>query len=563
MVKIFARILANNWRHYAVSVLVFIAFWQAFSAFSAVRVADDKLLTAMRQNAAYFEKAFLEGDVFETQRIIWRIKNDNIKRITFHPVEFEGSRWIFKEAIVGNLYDRPHAQITHNVPFISNGAELGRLEYVIDLVDVNAAVFGQNYILFITVVFFFLGLLIISNLGAMQTLMAIEHSVNEINAVTDSGQSDIIRDSIKKHINSLPAGIIGTPFAQMTNRMSDALGQAARLESELAVSKAVSDMAAQVAHDIRSPLAALDSALKDLSALPGEKQELARGAMGRIGEIAQGLLEKYRKPGVKTEADEKPASSQDLKALIEPMLAEKRAQYASRPELAINFNCTTEDARANVQPTEFRRIISNLVNNAVEAFEKGGRVAVELSRLDGQILLKVSDNGKGIPSAILSKLGQKGETHGKAGGTGLGLYHARTKVGSWGGSLKIESKPAHGTTVTISLPAAEAAAMPKTAVLIDNDALVRMNWKTAARGKGVVIQAFASPGDFYAAESGIAKDTPIYIDSELGDGAKGEDIAQALKDKGYTNLCLETGHSPEQFSHIPWLKVAGKEPPWA
>ncbi|MBI5743928.1 MAG: hypothetical protein HY952_05215, partial [Elusimicrobia bacterium] len=110
--SIFTRILAYNWRHYAAAVLVFVAFWQGFSAFSAVRVADDKLLTAMRQNAAYFEKAFLEGDVFETQRIMWRIKNDNIKRVTFHPVQFEGSRWIFKEAVIGNLYDRPRAQLT-------------------------------------------------------------------------------------------------------------------------------------------------------------------------------------------------------------------------------------------------------------------------------------------------------------------------------------------------------------------------------------------------------------------------------------------------------------------
>ncbi|MCM2266533.1 MAG: hypothetical protein NDI60_02020, partial [Elusimicrobiales bacterium] len=177
MVKLFTRILAYNWRHYALAVLVFVAFWQAFSAFSAVRVADDKLLTAMRQNAAYFEKAFLEGDVFETQRIMWRIKNENIKRITFHPVVFEGSRWIFKEAVIGNLYDRPRAQIVHTVPFISNGAELGRLEYVIDLVDVNAAVFYQNYMLFITVVFFFLGLLMVSNMGAIQTLLAIERAV--------------------------------------------------------------------------------------------------------------------------------------------------------------------------------------------------------------------------------------------------------------------------------------------------------------------------------------------------------------------------------------------------
>jgi len=558
MIIFLTRILSYNWRHYAVSVLVFITFWQAFSAFSAVRVADDKLLTAMRQNAAYFEKAFIEGDVFETQRIMWRIKNDNIKRITFHPVQFEGSRWVFKEAIVGNLYDRPRAQITHNVPFVSNGAELGRLEYVIDLVDVNAAVFGANYVLFLTVVFFFLGLLIVSNLGAIQTLIAIERSVNEINDITEAGQGEIVRESIKKHIARIPAGTIGTPFAEMTGRMSDALVKATRLESELVVSKAISDMAAQVAHDIRSPLAALDSALKDMAGLPAEQQALARGAMGRIGEIARDLLDNYKKPGAAKAAGS--ATPQDLKALIEPVLAEKRAQYAARPEVSIDF--AAESVRASVQAGELRRIISNLVNNAVEAFEKGGCVAVELSRADGRVLLKIADNGKGIPAEILAKLGQKGETHGKAGGTGLGLYHARTSVESWGGTLKIESKPAAGTRVLIELPALEAVPAPKAAALIDDDALVRLNWKTAARGKGVELHVFASAGDFLAAD--IAdKSTTIYIDSNLGDGVKGEEVAQQLKNNGFTDICLETGHPPENFAHLTWLKVAGKEPPWA
>jgi len=323
MVKLFARILVYNWRHYALAVLVFVVSWQGYSAFSAVRVADDKLGTAMRQNSAYFEKAFLGGDVFETQRIMWRIKNDNIKRITFNPVQFEGSRWIFKEAIVGNLYDRPRVQLTRDVPFISNGAELGRLEYVIDLVDVNSAVFAENYALFLTVVIFFLGLLVLSNLGAMRTLIAIERSVKEINSITEAGKGDIIRDSIRKNIASLPAGIIGTPFAQMTERMSGALEQAARLESELAVSKATADMAAQVAHDIRSPLAALGAAAKGMQ-LPAEQRTLVDGAIGRMQGIADDLLRRYRAPGA---APQSKVETCALAGLIEQIIVVRGKQY--------------------------------------------------------------------------------------------------------------------------------------------------------------------------------------------------------------------------------------------
>jgi len=445
------------------------------------------------------------------------------------------------------------------VPFISNGAELGHLEYVIDLVDVNAAVFSQNYILFITVVFFFLGLLAVSNMGAIQTLVAIEKSVNEINAITESGKSDIIRDSIKKNISRLPPGIIGTPFAQMTERMSGALEQAARLESELAVSKAVSDMAAQVAHDIRSPLAALGAATKDLE-IPSDQRTLIDGAVGRMQGIADDLLRRYRAPG----AESRPkVETCQLAGLIEQVVAEKRIQHKERAGLKIGFDNSADGARAAVDPRELQRLISNLVNNAVEALDKSGSVSVGLSAVDGRVLIKVSDDGRGVPPEILARLGQKGETHGKAGGTGLGLYHARTSVESWGGSLAIESEPGKGTAITISLPAAAKPAPGLRAVLLDDDSLVHMNWRMAAKAAGAELNAYKTPQELIAAAETLPRDIPLYIDSELADGAKGEDVAAELHAKGFSDITMATGHGPDKFAHLPWLKVTGKEPPWA
>ncbi len=570
MVKILGRAISYNWKYYAAAVAVFVAFWQMFSVFSAVRVADDKLLTGMRQNAAYFEKAFLEGDVFETQRIMWRIKNENIKRITFQPVEFEGSKWIFKEAIVGNLYDRPRAQLGRNVPFISNGAELGRLEYVIDLVDVNAAVFGQNYVLFITVVFFFMGLLVLSNIGAIKTIFSIERCVDETNTLADAGEHSKIQDSIQRSIQSLPEGLRGTPFAVLIGRLAEVLQKASRLESELAVSKATSDLAAQVAHDIRSPLAALGAAAKGAD-IPAEQRKLMEGAVGRMQGIADDLLERYRAPAAIIQSQ---AASQGpqagvnkssvcaLAGLIEQVLAEKRLQYKDKPGVKIESGGGADGVKASVEPKEFQRLMSNLINNSIEALEGPGTVSVGLSVPDGRVLIEVKDNGKGIPPGILAKLGQKGETHGKAGGNGLGLYHARTTVESWGGSFKIGSEPGKGTAVRIELPRAATRAASRTAVLLDDDMLVHMNWKMAAKAAGVELKAYKTPADFSAAIETLSKDAPVYIDSELGNDIKGEDIAKDLREKGFTDLTMTTGHGADKFAHLPWLKVTGKEPPF-
>ncbi len=558
MVKILARALSYNWKYYAAAVAVFVAFWQIFSVFSATRVADDKLLTAMRQNAAYFERAFLEGDVFETQRIMWRIKNENIKRITFHPVVFEGSKWIFKEAIVGNLYDRPRAQLNRNVPFISNGAELGRLEYIIDLVDVNSAVFGQNYVLFITVVFFFMGLLVLSNVGAIKTIFSIERCVDETNALATAGEHSKIQDSIQLSIQSLPESLRTTPFAVLIGRLADVLQKASRLESELAVSKATSDLAAQVAHDIRSPLAALGAAAKGLE-VPEDQRKLGEGAVGRMQGIADDLLQRYRAPSDGQAAAKTAVYA--LGGLIAQVLSEKRLQHKNKTGVKIEFNASPVETKALVEPKELQRLLSNLVNNSVEAFAGPGEVAVSLSALDGKVLIEVKDNGKGIPPEILARLGQKGQTHGKAGGNGLGLYHARTTVEGWGGNFKIESEQGKGTSVSIALPRAAAPA-GRMAILLDDDPLVHMNWKLAAKAAGVELKAYKTKEDFAAEVESLPKDTPIYIDSDLGNNIKGEDIAIELRKKGFTDITMATGHGADKFAHLPWLKVTGKEPPF-
>lgn len=397
-------------------------------------------------------------------------------------------------------------------------------------------------------------------MGAIRTLLAIERSVREINAATGAARAEEIRESIKRNIAALPAGVIGTPFAQMTERMSGALEQAARLESELAVSKAVSDMAAQVAHDISSPLAALGAAAKGMEAAPKQRQVID-GAVQRIQGIADDLLKRYRAPGEAVAAT--PALC-DLAALAAQVVEEKRLQHAGRAGLEIEFSAGSA-VTALADAKEFQRIVSNLVNNAVEALGGPGKVSVALSADGAQAVLEIKDNGRGIPPETLARLGQKGETHGKQGGTGLGLYHARISAESWGGGLEITSEVGRGTTVTMRLPLAakpEPAAVPKRAVLIDDDALTHMTWELAAQAKGVELLAFTAPGEFLARLEEFPKGLPIYIDSDLGGGVKGESIAADLRAKGYNNLNLATGHLPEKFTHLPWLKVQSKEPPW-
>ena len=239
-------------------------------------------------------------------------------------------------------------------------------------------------------------------------------------------------------------------FAAKLKAAYDTIRSQARLS-------ALSALAAQVAHDIRSPLAALDTALKDVSGLPEEKRELISAAAGRIRDIADGLLAKHRQGAGDPAPAAVPLEPRLLAGLIGPVMEEKRLQYRGSAGVAIEtaFAAGASGLRARVDPVEFGRLLSNLVNNAVEALEHSGRVTVLLARRGSSAELKVSDDGKGIPPELLGRLGSRGETHGKTGGSGLGLHHARTAVESWQGSLSIASEPGKGTQVTLLLPLSE------------------------------------------------------------------------------------------------------------
>ena len=356
------------------------------------------------------------------------------------------------------------------------------------------------------------------------------------------------------------AALMGIFFVYMVYwHKKTVLLETINLRAHIEKQASLSALAAQVAHDIRSPLAAIGAAAKGLS-LPEDQRTLIDGALGRMNGIADDLLRRYRAPSA---AEGPKIETHGLAGLIEQVIAEKRLQHKDKPGVKINFGAAAGGLKAAVDAKEFQRLVSNLVNNSVEALSGPGTVAVRLGAEDGKVLIEIKDDGKGIPPEILAKLGQKGETHGKAGGTGLGLYHARSAAESWGGGLKIESAPGKGTSVVISLPAAARPAAGLRAVLLDDDALVHMNWKLAAKAAGADLKLFKTPEELAAAANTLPRDIPLYIDSELGGGLKGEDIALDLHDKGFTDIAMATGHSAEKFSHLPWLKVTGKEPPWA
>ena len=249
---------------------------------------------------------------------------------------------------------------------------------------------------------------------------------------------------------------------------------------------------------MRSPLSVLDVVVSDLSILPEDKRVLLKSAVGRIKDIANNLLEKNRTIQSVTKSTEIPSSDKNSSAqligpLVEAILSEKRIQHRKKAGVGIHFIEPNHSygVFANVQASEFKRVLSNLIDNSVDAIGDLGAISVRiLPSADSWVEIKMTDTGKGISSDILPKLGQKGQTFGKSGGSGLGLYHARKTLEGWGGLLKITSDVGKGTEVSLRLPRV---ASPKwfvenlvftpetTIVIVDDDNSIHRLWEGRLR----------------------------------------------------------------------------------
>jgi len=215
--------------------------------------------------------------------------------------------------------------------------------------------------------------------------------------------------------------------------------------AELEREQALTTLAQQVSHDIRSPLSALQMGLKTIPEIPEEKAAIIRNATNRINAIADRLIEGRR------EIDQVSTENPPLLTILESLIAEKRIEIAERHGLSLilDYQCTPNTV-APMDASDLSRILSNLINNSVDAIDGTGTITIGArSRRNGLDII-VSDSGRGIPAGMLPKLGEQSLTFGKINGSGMGLINARRLIEAAGGQLSIQSKQNIGTMVKLT-----------------------------------------------------------------------------------------------------------------
>lgn len=239
--------------------------------------------------------------------------------------------------------------------------------------------------------------------------------------------------------------IFRVPQEELVKRMERLEEQALQAEKF----KAVSTLAAGMAHEIKNPL----TAIKTFAEFIPEKQhdpaflktlhEVLTREAKRLQEITQDLLHFAKPKPPKFQPIELGSLINSTVDLLSNDLLKNRVQWV--------INCQHNGLAIQVDSDQIRQVLINLIQNAADAMPNGGKLTISTQANNGCLELIVSDTGQGIPKELLPKIFDPFVTT-KDHGTGLGLAMVHSLIQAHRGTIHVDSPAGHGTTFTLRLP---------------------------------------------------------------------------------------------------------------
>ncbi len=218
--------------------------------------------------------------------------------------------------------------------------------------------------------------------------------------------------------------------------------------------------AADVAHEVRTPLTTMNlltKSLKEHEMEPEQQKEFIEdldNEVGRLTALVNDLLELS-----KLDKNEIEMEKINLNNLLRDMLGEYQYRF-SHAELELLDNIPEQDCYIYGAPLQLRQVISNLLDNALNYTQAGGKVTVSLYTESNEAVTKVEDTGCGIREEDLNYIFERFFRVDRArarigGGTGLGLAIVSEIVAKHDGRVWVESEVDVGSRFYFALPLAE------------------------------------------------------------------------------------------------------------
>jgi signal transduction histidine kinase len=241
----------------------------------------------------------------------------------------------------------------------------------------------------------------------------------------------------------------------LTDITRDKLDTDQRIESERVASIVL--LAAGVAHELGNPLNSLTIHLqvverklrklrgidkKDTAGL-AESLRVCQDEVARLDGIIANFLQAIRPS---------PPDFSDLRLgdVLAEVLAFQERELTDRG-VNVEVEAAREVPEISADRDQMKQVFFNLIKNASEAMQPGGRLRIRLGADEDHVLLAFTDTGTGIKPEDLARLFEPYHTT-KPGGHGLGMMVVQRIMRAHGGHISVESNPGHGTTVTLQFP---------------------------------------------------------------------------------------------------------------
>lgn len=235
----------------------------------------------------------------------------------------------------------------------------------------------------------------------------------------------------------------------------------ARERSESETHRRKDEFFATLAHELRNPLFALSNGLQIMrSATPAAEPlqsalSMMERQIGHLVRLVNDLMDVGRIGSGKIQLQQRTLS---LRQIVAGSLESCGATIASRGH-AVTIECAEDGLNVFGDPDRLTQVFSNLLSNSAKYTEPGGTLAVRIAREGQWAVVRITDNGIGIPPEDLDRVfdlfSQVGSHATRAdGGLGIGLSLVRSLVQMHGGSVAAHSDGAgRGSTFTVRLPA--------------------------------------------------------------------------------------------------------------
>ncbi|RIW28920.1 PAS domain-containing protein [Bacillus salacetis] len=215
-------------------------------------------------------------------------------------------------------------------------------------------------------------------------------------------------------------------------------------------SKVIGELSASIAHEIRNPLTTIRGFIQVLKERNNEPQyeKIILEEIDRIDEVLKEMLLLAR-PEAQPQAEKGIMKIDVHKELCNIKILFNAVAAEQNKELIL-VNRLDNDRLAVFNPSHFKQVMLNILKNSFEATADKGKIKIKLDETDGNIRIRIIDNGKGISKDRLMRIGEPYYTN-KEKGTGIGLTICFKLINDYSGVMRVFSKVGWGTITTILL----------------------------------------------------------------------------------------------------------------